>query len=125
MRDDAEIPGQLDRHKALHYAGASSVGQSSGMKVERCSRRPVGGVGGGFQEGAEVPTLRTAKRLQKPLTAQFPQTLPRWIRREHRIRRNCPLRNPTMPQMKIPCRRWSDSAAIGNFRFQITDLRLA
>ena len=30
MRDDAEIPGQLDRHKALHYAGASSVGQSGG-----------------------------------------------------------------------------------------------
>jgi len=28
MRDDAEISGQLDRHKALHYAGASSVGQS-------------------------------------------------------------------------------------------------
>ena len=27
MRDDAEIPGQLDRHKAPHYAGASSVGQ--------------------------------------------------------------------------------------------------
>ena len=31
MRDDAEIPGQLDRHKALHYAGASSVGQSGGV----------------------------------------------------------------------------------------------
>ena len=30
MRDDAEIPGQLDRHKAQHYAGASSVGQSGG-----------------------------------------------------------------------------------------------
>src|SRR2546430_7900315 len=32
MRDDAEIPGQLDRHKALHYAGASSVGQSTGRR---------------------------------------------------------------------------------------------
>jgi hypothetical protein len=30
-----------------------------------------------------------------------------------------------MPRMKITCRRWGDSAAIGNFRFQITDLRLA
>src|SRR5664279_3780880 len=30
MRDDAKISGQLDRHKALHYAGASSVGQSEG-----------------------------------------------------------------------------------------------
>ena len=28
MRDDAEIPGQLDRHKALHYAGGVTVGQS-------------------------------------------------------------------------------------------------
>ena len=28
MRDDAEIPGQLDRHKALHYAGGATVGQS-------------------------------------------------------------------------------------------------
>src|SRR5436189_2155042 len=30
MRDDAEISGQLDRHKALHYAGTASVGQSEG-----------------------------------------------------------------------------------------------
>ena len=36
MRDDAEIPGQLDRHKALHYAGASSVGQSGGIGVKPC-----------------------------------------------------------------------------------------
>src|SRR4051794_2505629 len=28
MRDDAEISGQLDRHKAVHYAGAGRVGQS-------------------------------------------------------------------------------------------------
>src|SRR5205085_3088986 len=28
MRDDAEVSGQLDRHKALHYAGAAGVGQS-------------------------------------------------------------------------------------------------
>src|SRR5688572_2265980 len=28
MRDDAEIAGQIDRHKALHYASVSSVGQS-------------------------------------------------------------------------------------------------
>jgi hypothetical protein len=30
-----------------------------------------------------------------------------------------------MAQMKITCRRWGDSTAIGNFRFQITDFRLA
>jgi hypothetical protein len=29
MRDDAKIPGQLDRHKAQHYAGARMVGQST------------------------------------------------------------------------------------------------
>jgi hypothetical protein len=29
MRDDAKIPGMLDRHKAQHYAGAAGVGQSS------------------------------------------------------------------------------------------------
>jgi hypothetical protein len=28
MRDDAKISGQLDRHKAQHYAGAAAVGQS-------------------------------------------------------------------------------------------------
>jgi hypothetical protein len=28
MRDDAEVSGQLDRHKAVHYAGAGRVGQS-------------------------------------------------------------------------------------------------
>jgi hypothetical protein len=27
MRDDAEVSGQLDRHKAVHYAGARRVGQ--------------------------------------------------------------------------------------------------
>jgi hypothetical protein len=27
MRDDAEISGQLDRHKAQHYAGVAGVGQ--------------------------------------------------------------------------------------------------
>jgi hypothetical protein len=30
-----------------------------------------------------------------------------------------------MADMKITCRRWSDSAATGNFRFQIADFRLA
>jgi hypothetical protein len=30
-----------------------------------------------------------------------------------------------MAKMKITCRRWGDSAAIGNFRFQIADFRLA
>jgi hypothetical protein len=29
MRDDAEISGQLDRHKAQHYAGVRRVGQLS------------------------------------------------------------------------------------------------
>jgi hypothetical protein len=52
MRDDAEIPGQLDRHKALHYAGASSVGQSSGMMAAHCSRLPLGGVGERVPGGA-------------------------------------------------------------------------
>jgi hypothetical protein len=27
MRDDAEVSGHLDRHKAVHYAGALVVGQ--------------------------------------------------------------------------------------------------
>jgi hypothetical protein len=27
MRDDAEVSGQLDRHKARHYAGVHRVGQ--------------------------------------------------------------------------------------------------
>jgi hypothetical protein len=27
MRDDAKISGQLNRHKAQHYAGAAGVGQ--------------------------------------------------------------------------------------------------
>jgi hypothetical protein len=27
MRDDAEVSGQLNRHKAVHYAGALLVGQ--------------------------------------------------------------------------------------------------
>jgi hypothetical protein len=27
MRDDAKIPGQLDRHKAQHYAGVPVMGQ--------------------------------------------------------------------------------------------------
>ncbi len=40
MRDDAEIPGQLDRHKALHYAGASSVGQSGGPCLNRGHPEP-------------------------------------------------------------------------------------
>jgi hypothetical protein len=34
MRDDAEISGQLDRHKALHYAGAASVGQSVRLNLQ-------------------------------------------------------------------------------------------
>jgi pSer/pThr/pTyr-binding forkhead associated (FHA) protein len=46
MRDDAEIAGQLDRHKALHYAGAAMVGQSGGtysprLKVGLCAKRVV------------------------------------------------------------------------------------
>src|SRR5437868_10373991 len=34
MGDDAEVSGQLDRHKAVHYAGVRMMGQS-----ERGSRR--------------------------------------------------------------------------------------
>jgi hypothetical protein len=29
MRDDAEVTSELDRHKALHYAGAHCAGQST------------------------------------------------------------------------------------------------
>jgi hypothetical protein len=39
MRDDAKIPGMLDRHKAQHYAGAAGVGQSGGGCALRSAPR--------------------------------------------------------------------------------------
>src|SRR5438105_14709768 len=53
MRDDAEVSGQLDRHKAVHYAGVRMMGQS-------------GRVPSPFLTLALARSaLLTAKRLQK------------------------------------------------------------
>jgi hypothetical protein len=57
MRDDAEISGQLDRHKALHYAGASSVGQSAP------------GAPGGANPKCQLPNSKEIPKVQNPETA--------------------------------------------------------
>jgi hypothetical protein len=37
----------------------------------------------------------------------------------------CPPKRYRMPGVKITRRRWGDATAVGNFRFQIADFRLA